>query len=279
MMARPDEFHVRRIVLALDPSAHDRAIVLAAARLAARLKAGLEALFVEDINLLHSAQLPFVRRASLAAPAWRDFDVAVMERELRAMAAEARRVLAAEAERSRLPWSFRVVRGHPEAEAFEAAEHADLLILARAMESPGGAARLSSPAGQAASKATRPVLLLRAAEALDRGITVVHDGSPGADRALSAAVKLCGARELKVLVVAPTIEAARKIETRVAERLAGSEHAVFFAPLIAPDTSLLCAVGEENGGVLVISADSPLVAGEQAASCLDRARCPVLLVR
>ena len=279
MRGRPDEFHIRRIVLALDASAHDRATVVAAARLAARLKAGLEALFVEDINLLHSAQLPFVRRASLAAPAWREFDTAAMERELRAMAAEARRVLAAEAERTRLPWSFRIVRGHPEAEAFEAAEHADLLLLARGPEVPGVAARLSSPAGQVAAKATRPVLLLRAAEALDRGVTVVYDDSPGAERALSAAVKLGEARELKVLVVAPAIEEARKLESRAAERLAGSGHAAKFEKLIAPDTSRLCALGEKNGGVLVISADNPLVVGEAAARCLDRARCPVLLVR
>jgi nucleotide-binding universal stress UspA family protein len=279
MMGRPDEFQIRRIVLALNASAHDRATVVAAARLAARLKAGLEALFVEDINLLHSAELPFVRRASLAAPTWRDFDAAAMERELRSMAAEARRVLAAEAARTRQPWSFRVVRGHPAAAALEAAEHADLLVLARGPDATGAPAPLSSPAGQIAAKATRPVLILRAAEALDRGITVAYDGAPGAERALSAALKLDGASALTVLVVAPTGDDARAIEARAVKQLAGSAHAANFTTMIAPDTNRLCAIGEKNGGILVISADNPLVVGEQAARCLDRARCPILLVR
>lgn len=279
MTGQSDEFHVRRIVLALDASAHDRATVVAAARLAARLKAGLEALFVEDINLLHSAQLPFVRRASAAAPAWREFDAAAMERELRAMAAGARRVLAAEAARTRQPWSFRVVRGHPETEAFEAAEHADLLVLARGSEALGAVARLSSPAGQAAAKATRPVLLLRATDALDRGIAVVYDGSPGAERALSAAVMLDGARELTILLTGETEKEVQASRSHATERLAGSGHAIVFTTLIAPDTSRLCAMGERNGGVLVISADNPLVTGAAAARCLDRARCPILLVR
>ena len=279
MTARSGEFRVRRIVLALDPSAHDRATLAAAASLAARLDAELEALFVEDIDLLRSAELPFVRRTSQAAPAWRAFDIQAMERELRAMAAGVRTALAAEAERARLEWSFRVVRGRPESAAFAAGEDADLVVLARSPATRGGGARLSSPARQAAAHATRSVLLLRAAPALDRGVTVAYDGSPGAERALAAARRLAGDEALRVLVLAPSEPDARALEAEASEHLAGSGRPATFATLIAPDADILCAAGEEGGGVLVVSADSPLVAGEDAARRLDRARCPLLLVR
>ena len=55
------ELVIRRILVALDASRHSLAALEAAAELAARLKAELVGLFVEDIDLLRLAGLPFAR--------------------------------------------------------------------------------------------------------------------------------------------------------------------------------------------------------------------------
>ena len=52
---------LRRIVVGLDAGPRDRAALEAAAQLAARMQAELVGLFVEDIDLLHLAGLPFAR--------------------------------------------------------------------------------------------------------------------------------------------------------------------------------------------------------------------------
>ncbi|MDJ0948763.1 MAG: hypothetical protein QNJ94_07570, partial [Alphaproteobacteria bacterium] len=60
---------IRRIILALDPSEDSRDMLEAAASLAARLRAEIDAVFLEDENLLRSAELPFVRRINLLSAA------------------------------------------------------------------------------------------------------------------------------------------------------------------------------------------------------------------
>ncbi|MGB7837261.1 MAG: universal stress protein, partial [Terrimicrobiaceae bacterium] len=56
--------NIRRILVALDASAHSRAALEAACELALGLDAELSGLFVEDINLLRLAQLPFASEIS-----------------------------------------------------------------------------------------------------------------------------------------------------------------------------------------------------------------------
>ena len=55
----------RRILVAIDTSPHGSAALEAAARLATELRAELEGLFIEDINLLRLAGLPFAREIQL----------------------------------------------------------------------------------------------------------------------------------------------------------------------------------------------------------------------
>jgi hypothetical protein len=100
----------RRIVLGLDAGT-PRRVLEAAAALAARTGAELVGLFVEDIELLQFAALPFAHEIGGASAARRSLDVASVERSLRALAAEAERMLAGTAGRCDVRWSFRVARG------------------------------------------------------------------------------------------------------------------------------------------------------------------------
>ena len=132
-MARPPaKVKARRIVVALDGAAPGTAALEAAAALAARLRAELVIVFVEDVDLLHLAALPFAREIGFPSAASRELDVAAMERLLRLRAEEARSLVAALAERTPLTWSFEVTRGPLTEALLAAAAEAELVVAALA---------------------------------------------------------------------------------------------------------------------------------------------------
>ena len=92
-MTLSDEFRIRRILFALDAATDAPDSLEAATEIAERLNAELIGLFVEDVNLLRSAALPFVREINLGSGGWREFSPANVERELRSRAARAQQQL------------------------------------------------------------------------------------------------------------------------------------------------------------------------------------------
>src|SRR5579862_9453673 len=96
---------IERVVVALDAASENRAAIATAARLAARWKAPLHGVFVEDDDLIRLANLPFARVVTLG------FGVEAINqqqarRQMHAFAERARHELAAAARRHHLEWSF-----------------------------------------------------------------------------------------------------------------------------------------------------------------------------
>jgi hypothetical protein len=136
---------IRRITVVQGAMQATRALD-ALAEAAAALEAELTGLFVEDVELLHFAGLPFAREIGVFSA--QATDVRTMERRLRHQAEEARRALAAAAEGKSLRWSFRIERGSLPAQVRSALADADLVVLLgdRGGLSPRRAAALLSAA-------------------------------------------------------------------------------------------------------------------------------------
>ena len=280
MIDREGEFSVRRILVALDAAGEAPELIEAAAEMAGRLHAELLGLFVEDVNLLRSAALPFVRRMSPGSPTWKEFDTATMERELHAVATRARRTLERAAERRHVTYSFQVVRGQVTREVAGASEQADLVVLGGAYRLMG-ALQQASGARAAMREARRSVLLMRPGAAPARNFVVGYDRARGSDRAVLAAQRLVQATEgtLTVLLFADSAEEGRALESRV-RTLLGPQGGVLFRRVAHPSLAGLCRLAQEvEGAVLVLSADNPLAQGEAAEELMDRIRCPLLVVR
>jgi len=135
---------IRRITVVQEPARGARALD-AVAEAAAALEAELLGLFLEDVELLHFAGLPFAREIGASARP-RGLDVQTMERWFRSQADEARRALAAAAEGKPVRWSFRVERGSVPAQLRKALADADLVILLGDGESQRRSAALLSAA-------------------------------------------------------------------------------------------------------------------------------------
>ena len=101
---------IRRIVVRLDPAPRSRTVLQAAASLAGKMEVELVGLYVENVDLLHLAGLPFAREVGVYSATMRRLDAAAMARTLRAHAKRAQEMLALATRDIPVRWSFRLAR-------------------------------------------------------------------------------------------------------------------------------------------------------------------------
>jgi len=263
---------LRHVLVAFDLSPHSLAALEAAASLAARAGGELAGLFVEDEAFLRLAGLPAARFVDARSAAVRPHDVATMERELRHRADGARHAIEQVAQRARVRWTFRVVRGPVSPAVLAEAVGADLVALGRTGHEAYAGRRLGSTARAISASAAAPVLLLRRGETLASPILVAYDGSEAADRALDLALRLTGRDPIEVLLVGggPDEPASRR---RAEARCAARGVTARCRRVEARD--LADAVRRERGGLLLL----PAAPGSALVDRIEEFPCPVLRVR
>ena len=275
------ELIIRRILVALDASPHSQAALEAAAELAARFGAELQGLFVEDVNLLRLAELPFTREMGLFSPTRRRLDTQGVERQLRAQARRVHRALAVAAERAQVRWSFRVARGTIPTELLAAASEVDLIILGKAGWSLARRRRLGSTARTVAFQAPSLTLILEEGARLGRPVLAVYDGSASARRALIAAAVLAKEDEGGLVVIlADGPDAVRQLQGEAADWLGETAVEARYHSLARSSASKLAHIVRTEGcGTFVLPAGSELLQDEGLLALLDEVESPVLLVR
>ena len=259
-----DALAITRILVALDTSARSQAALDTAAELASALSAQLMGLFVEDINLLRLAELPFAREVGHASAANRPLEFSEVERALRGQAARIERAVAEAAGRLQLQWSFRVARGQVVPQILAVAEDVDFVVFGKE--------------GRAASQATSQ----RAAIPAVGPVLVLFDGSLAARQALITAARLAQAngRPLNVLVPADATEDFQRLRGIASETLRGGPSPVRYVALAGADVAHLArtASREKCSAFVLASASLPL-AHEEVGALLYAIGCPVVLVR
>jgi len=118
----------RTIVLALDTTP-ERHTLETALNLAMLMQARLVGLFVEDMDLLRLASLPFAREIVSFSAQLRPIASETLEQALKSQALLLQRQLAREAEARQLEWGFSVVRDRLVSAVRSAAREADLFIM------------------------------------------------------------------------------------------------------------------------------------------------------
>ncbi len=256
----------RRVLIALDSAARCEAVLDAGVRLAAHLRADVEAMFVEDADLLRLAGLPFVREVGRhGAP--RGLDPEGVQRALAGYAAEVERVLGDSARRARLQWRFQVAHGRLLHELLAASTEGDLLMLARL--------------------GARPIEALRGAAVVSRALAapvlVVWRDDEAGWRALNVAAEIAEleARPLLVLIAASGPRAAAQTWQRVQAALA--EVGVDLRGLISyrqlPDltpATVADAARVEGADRLI---QTLATSAEELEALTTRLTCPLVLVR
>lgn len=283
--AGAEQLIIRRILVAMDASSDSRAALHAAAALAEVMHAELLGLFVEDINVLRLAELPFGREIRFPAAVSLRLEPLEIERQLRMRALELRRELEEITRAHQLQSSFRVVRGRVEMELLAAAHDVDLLALGRIGHSVAKRGRLGSTALAAALQAGQPVLLVRPDGDLSRPLVVVDDGSDAGARSVAIAASLLRrfssmrTGELKVLIWAADDELAyarrQLLVAALGEIEVNADYQHFHES--APER-LMELVNRQEGGLLVLPVCAVGLPSETVRRLLEDARQHVLVV-
>lgn len=281
MSQREHEIAIRRILVALDASPHSEAALDAAAQLAARLSAELHGLFVEDINLLRLAELPFAREVGFFTATRRRLDIRALERQLRVQARRAQQRLSAIAERDRLQWSFRVARGAIASELLAASSDVDLVILGKSGWSLRRRRRLGSTARALVFGAPALTLILQEGTCLGLPVMAVYDGSQSATRTLAAAAFLARSQEGPVtVVIIDGEEDVEELRDQAADQLRKLGVQGRYRPLTRSSVPGLARMVQAEGcGTLVLPAESALLEDEALLALLDEIDAPTLFVR
>lgn len=243
-----DDLTASRILVALDDAGAALDALSAAAALASRLRAELFGLYVEDIDLLRLAGLPFARSVGHSSALEQPLDFEGVERAFRRQAERMRDLLEEAAERERLAWSFRVSRGRLLEAMMEQAGQSDLLVFCRTRRSPPP-------------------------RSLARSVVVLLRRSGEAERVLDTGLHLArsGGGELVILAADPTLRPE-------AESWLERHHARARFALL-PDflQALPAAVAREQATVVVIGSEDGFDAAMTGA--LDQVGCPVVVCR
>jgi nucleotide-binding universal stress UspA family protein len=281
-MAPPETFApIRRILIALDASAPSIAALEAAATLAARIDAELLGMFIEDVNLVHLAGLPFAVEIGALSARARPLAPEEMERLFRLQRGRAEQALAHVARRLHLRWSFRVARGQIVPELLAAAVEVDLMALGATGTQMLRRAWLGSTAQAIMARSARPILIALHDVTVRSPIAVVCSDSRGSMQALALAAYVAGRLdddELVVFLLADDAEKEERLRQAVAARLAHTNTKARYRWLVEADVNELARrLRSERAGTLVLASDVDAFKAESVRRLLERMDVAVLI--
>ena len=285
---RPPEARVpggrfRRVVVAFDGAAdEDLTAVEAAAAYAARLRADLLGLFIEDIDLARLAEHPGMTTICSSGSA--RLGAEHLKTALKAQLTRTRQAMERAAERQRVRASFEVRRGRLIAEILSAAAPADLVIIgwrggpATSVIAPGTPA--SSVLAALSEASVRFVVVPRATGRPGGAVLVAYDGSAAAREGLSAAAEIGaseGGIEVALLARRPEEIEARRREAGQVLAEAGIGNGSYLQLRDGGAGDLLRIAEARRAALMVVPVG--LLDASSARQVIERAPCSLLLVR
>ncbi len=270
----------RRILVALDSSTASDTTLETAAGIAAATASELIGLFVEDLDLLRLAEMPFAREVQLAKAMSRALEPAQLLLDLRAQAAVARAAMAKQATLHRVSWSFQVTQGRSEDAILLAAGAGDIIALARGFGPLARFGRFSHQVRLIAARAPVPVLLAGKTSPERQGTTILpYDASEIVGRSLRLAAELALARgePLEIMLLGAAALAMEDLGERLRRETGRQEVPELRIWTPRDRSAALRRLCEADRGLLVLPASSPNFEAAQIERILDQARVPIIL--
>jgi nucleotide-binding universal stress UspA family protein len=269
---------IERIVVTLDAASENRIAIDTAAQLAARAKAPLHGVFVEDEDLLHLAGLPFARQLTPGAGTG-PLTTADLEADLRVAAGRARRDLLAAAKRHGVTGSFEIVRGASVSALAKVTER-DLVVAGALTRPVAGHFRVDCRWWPSIAVAQGPFLLARHVwSAAGAVVMLLRDRSPASARLLGAAAQLVEAAGVLTVISPPATAASEGIEAWITEQL--GRRAVRLQIEILPDepVALRRRLAELECRLLAVEGGAGEGVVDRLRTLVERLACDILIVR
>lgn len=256
MAAHPPETRSRRIAVILGPGGSGRSLFdLLLPLLGSDRDVEMQGVFIEESEVRHAAELPFVQELCRVTFSVRDFTSEQFERALALRMRTARKALALLASRAGVPLSFRNVQGPALGLLRDTASLSDITLF-----EPTTALLTASPRRRQGP--------LR--------VAVVFDDTDTGRQALRAAMRLAAGHRSAVTVIATDAVAAERCWRSL---FPGRPLRLVMAGRESGARGLVEAANAEGASLFVIAADDDLLQPAALRSMRERLRCPICLVR
>lgn len=246
---------LRRIMLALDALNCEMELIEAAVRIAAKLDAELDALFVEDDDVFAVAALPITREISLSSAREREISGQGVEQALRCLSREAEQRFADITRRRRVKGRFQVMRARREQAIGDAALQVGLLLL---------------------QPRERALVRVRVREGIPSRVMVLCGQTPATRSALEIGLRLArDDHHVLEVIVAGELETASRQDLEAS----GLRIVVRAFPTTSSLLEMLAVVDDRPGNTLLVPGDLYHVADRAVVlDRLSRLHCQTLLV-
>jgi len=273
---------IKRILVALDASEANRSALQVATLLASQLHAELQALFVEDTNLLRLAELPFAREMMFGSREGRRITLVNMERQMAAQATRLRQLVEAAAQQNQIKADFRIVRGQISQELCLAAQQMDLLILGKSTQLLQQSLKLGKVAQDVLAAANSNLLVLQYGARIERPVAVLFSGSEASQRALEFAIQLARGDHDQLTVIYPAVDSKRHQELQKQVESLTRPLGVDARQIVLSCNSsdaLLQAITHYNSRVLVVEASTNDFKPDDIKFLIQQSHIPVIVMR
>ena len=273
-MTKPSTTPRPRVLVAVGPATADSRALAAAAQLAQTSGAEFAALFVEDINLLRLAELPFAFEVGLTSSTPRPLVAADIERTFRNQANQLRHALSELASALQFSFSFEIARGRPAHALLAASAAQDLVVLS------GNAAR--SFAHVSALDVVREALRRPADRATTRKrpVVAVLQSPATAPRVLAAAQLLASTVQTELILLVGGEQGHAGLAKTIRDWLAARHlHApITLLPELDPE-STAALLAENDPLALFWPGDGESTIAPEIDALLTALACPLVIVR
>jgi nucleotide-binding universal stress UspA family protein len=270
---------IERIVVALDAASENRTAIGTAARLAARWKAHLHGIFIEDDDLIRLAALPFARQVTLGFGV-EPLNLQRAERQMHAFAERARLDLAAAAKHHGVEWSFETVRGSA-AERIGEGSDRDFLVCGTTTRPIGGHFRVECRWWSAMEPGSTSVLLAHrdwSGEGLVAAL--LQDRKPASERLLEATARLAEAHGGRLAVIcAPELTKTPGFKAWLDKCLADQPVKIELNLAPSEPAALIRRIVELDCRVVALASGVPGAQPERLRDMVAKIACDVLVVR
>jgi nucleotide-binding universal stress UspA family protein len=272
---------VEHILVALDKSSHSLAALQAAIELASHYHANLKGVFVEDINVLNLAKMPFRKEVGEYTATVREITQDGLSREISVQSRWVTRFFQNTINQTDVNADFAVLRGNIHEIVNIESQACDLVVIGKSGTHPLGRHRFGSTAKALIELHQKPLLLIEENTQLGSPIILMYENSPIGKISLETARDLMDPAEtLMIFLIADDPDVFLKLNTELNQWAFENQIIISIESFKSQAVSRLIGMVERmKTGLFILphNADSPQI--KILESYLGEIRLPILLIR